>query len=347
VGLLHGTNFDLSAAAGGDAGELSKIAILARFFENSAHANILSAPVLMTSDNETAKIQVGERIQLPASFTTAANTGLNSVTSFNTEDIGVILEVTPRITRNDHVILKVDQNISARTGDILGALQTPVISKRQVTTSINVLNKETVVIGGLLSEEENRSYTRIPGLSRLPLLGSLFRNRSTTKKKTNLLVFLTPHILRSEAEASYMTAKVARTLRDQIDHSHASTDAEIRRVFEGDRSFGALGEREEEAKPAGAVVGGSGPGGELLGPRLQDMVLRLKERYRGQGRGTGDGNVVDISGAIAPAGPGTGRGEVVEPGPRGTGPGGQGESAPEGLSGTGAGTALPSVRGGG
>lgn len=340
VGLLHGNNFDLTAAAGGDAGELSKISLLARFFENSAHANILSAPVLMTSDNETAKIQVGERIQLPASFTTAANTGLNSVTSFNTEDIGVILEVTPRITRNDHVILKVDQNISARTGDILGSLQTPVISKRQVTTAINILNKETVVIGGLLSEEENRSSTRIPGLSRIPLLGNLFRNRATSRKKTNLLVFLTPHIIRSEAEASYMTAKVAQDLKAEIDESQASTDSEIRKVFTGGRSFGHLGERAEVETPAASALGSTGPGEDLLNPRLQDMVQRLKQRYQGHSGGTGDGNVVDISEVAN----GTGSGGARPPGPRGTGGGAAAPGVVDVLEGTGAGTALPSVR---
>jgi general secretion pathway protein D len=291
VGMLSDKAFDLTAAAGGDAGELSKISILARLFQNSSHANILSAPVLMTSDNETAKIQVGERIQLPASFSTAANTGLNSVTSFTSEDLGVILEITPRITRNDHVILKVDQNISSRTGDLIGSLQLPVISNREVSTNINVMNEETVVIGGLISEEENHKSTGIPGLSRLPLLGKLFRNRQTTKRKTNLLIFLTPHIIRGEGEARYYAEKASEELRVGIKRSRASEDSVLRRVFQPENEMSRFGRRTPSAPGQKQLPA---PGPVRLSARLQRVVEGLRARYRQGGRGTGDGDVVEI-----------------------------------------------------
>jgi general secretion pathway protein D len=313
IGMLTDRTFDAAAAAGGDLGELSKISLLGRLFQNSSHANILSAPSLYTSDNETARIQVGERIQVPASFGTAANTGLNTVTSFNTEDIGVILEITPRITRNDHVVLKIDQTISARTGDLLGALETPVISNREVSTRINVMNQETVVIGGLISEEEIRSRSRMPGLSKLPLIGSLFRNHTTTKRKTNLLVFLTPHIVRSEAEARYLTGKAARGLRERINASKASRDSVIRSSFrEGGRSLGQFGDPDPEPSPSGST----GKADLSLSPRLKRLVDDMRSRYQGGRLGTGDGAVIAVP---APSDPGSGAGSPVPPGARGTG----------------------------
>lgn len=289
VGLLHGRNFDAAGAAGGDIGELSKIALLARLFQNSSHSNILSAPVLTTSDNEAAKIQVGERIQLPASFATAANTGLNTVTSFNSEDLGVILEITPRITRNDHVILKVEQSISSRTGDLIGSLELPVISNREVTTNINVKNEETVVIGGLISEEEVRSLTRIPLVSRIPFLGKLFQNRQTTKRKTNLLIFLTPHIIRGEGEARYYTEKASEGLRQGISRSMASNDSILRQAFEVTTGQARLA----PPLPGNPSQSGEEPPRALPG-RLQREVSRIRSRYSGVEAGDGT-DYVEVS----------------------------------------------------
>lgn len=249
IGMLHGRNFDLGAAAGGDLSELSKIAVLMRLFQNTTHANILSSPTLMTSDNETARIAVGEQIQVPASFATAANTGLNTVTSFNQEDLGVILEITPRITLDDHVLLKVDQSIRTRTGDLLGSLETPVLSNREVTTSINAFDGDTVVIGGLLSEEEQLSESRVPVLSKLPGIGALFRSRTRTTRKTNLMIFLTPHIVRSDAASRQVTARSREEIAGQIDESRARKDSTIRKVFAPGRGLGRYRTREEPAAP--------------------------------------------------------------------------------------------------
>ncbi len=219
VGILTGSVFDVSKAAEGDVGELSKIGVLISTFRNDTGANILSAPQLVTSDNETAKILVGEQIQLPSSFSTAANTGLNTITNFTTEDVGITLEITPRITHNDHVVLKLQQEIKSRTKDTLYSFAVPVISKREIDTSITVADGETIVIGGLISESENEVKSEIPVLGRLPLMGRLFRSRRTEKKKTNLLVFLTPHIIRNSGDYSMITRRKAENVADLVGHS--------------------------------------------------------------------------------------------------------------------------------
>ncbi len=216
VGVVTGNSFDVSAAFGGDLSELSKIAFLIRALKNDTRANILSAPQLLTSDNEAAKISVGEQIQLPSSLNTAANTGLNTITSFSTEDLGVILEVTPRITRNDHVILKVTQTIKSRTNDTLFDQNIPVISKRDLDTNVTVANGETIAIGGLISETKNEVVTKIPVLSKLPGLGKLFRDKRIDRRKTNLMVFLTPHILRNSAAARKLTIKKRSQVEEML-----------------------------------------------------------------------------------------------------------------------------------
>ena len=217
VGVVTGNTFDVAAAAGGDAGELSKIALLIRALENDTSANILSTPTLLTSDNETAKISVGEQIQLPASYNTASNTGLNTVTNYSTEDLGIILEITPRITKNDHVLLKVNQVIKSRTNDTLYDQNVPVISKREVDTNITVKDLTTIAIGGLISETENEIETKIPLLSKIPGLGKLFRNKRTDVRKTNLMIFLTPHIIRTAEDADVVTSIQRKSVKSAVD----------------------------------------------------------------------------------------------------------------------------------
>ena len=217
VGVVTGNTFDVGAAAGGDASELSKIALLIKALENDTRANILSTPTLLTSDNETAKISVGEQIQLPASFNTASNTGLNTITNFTTEDLGIILEITPRITKNDHVLLKVNQVIKSRTNDTLFDQNIPVISKREVDTNITVKDLTTIAIGGLISETENEVVTKIPVLSKLPGLGKLFQNKRTDVRKTNLMIFLTPHIIRSTDDADRVTELQRRSVKSAVE----------------------------------------------------------------------------------------------------------------------------------
>ncbi len=273
-GMLHGRTFDPAAAASGNIAELSKIGLLVRMFQNSAHANILSSPVLMASDNETSKIAIGERIQLPASFATAANTGLNTITSFNSEDLGVILEITPRVTHDGHVILKVDQKIKARTGDVIGGLQTPVLSNREVATQVHVADGDTVVVGGLLSEEENRSESRIPLLSSLPGIGKLFRSRSRSTRKTNLLVFLTPHILGDDGASRRLTSTAREDLARDVERSRAGKGSVLRQVFQPSRSLGRFQAGEGGERSAGTRVGDPGP--ESVTPEPDRAATRVR-----------------------------------------------------------------------
>jgi len=170
--------------------------------------NIVSAPHILTSDNEEAEIRVGDNIPIISSRVESAGGISNAqgdlATSVNVErqDIGVTLRVTPQITEGDSLRLDIFQEITA----INSSLQEGVgnsedvgvaLSNRRVENTVVVRDGETVVIGGLLSDQVTDSETKVPWLGDIPILGWLFKSTSESTRKTNLLVFLTPRIVRT------------------------------------------------------------------------------------------------------------------------------------------------------
>ncbi|MBI4871710.1 MAG: hypothetical protein HY814_09085 [Candidatus Riflebacteria bacterium] len=224
IGLLDSGNFDISAAARGDLGQLSKIGILTNLLATDTKANILSAPKLLTADNEEAKITVGSQVRIPQGSTLNA---INTITNFVTEDLGIIMQLTPRITKNDFVSMKIRAQIkNLIPGANVAGL--PVISNSDLENHITVENQATIVMGGLIQEEERLTENRIPLLSSIPVLGKLFRDTSKTKTKSNLLVFMTPHILRTSDSAKSATKRVSPFVR------HVDIKAKKRRGAEAD-----------------------------------------------------------------------------------------------------------------
>ena len=166
--------------------------------------NVLSTPQILTSDNKEAQILVGQNVPFIASRQqdiTTANTVLNNITR---QDVGITLKITPQISEGDYVKLDIYEEISAllagQSDNILTTIG-PTITKRSTKTSVVVKDKQTVVIGGLMQDSDEDTTTKAPFFSDLPLIGWLFKYKTTTKTKTNLLVFLTPHIV---TEADYL-----------------------------------------------------------------------------------------------------------------------------------------------
>jgi general secretion pathway protein D len=178
---------------------------------NLAGTNILSAPNILTSDNEEAEIKVGanipiitSRVQSASGIETADN---NLATSVNVErqDIGVTLRVTPQISEGDSVRLEIFQEITDVNNALSGVTGDPEevgvsLSSRKVENTVVVANHETVVIGGLISDNYQDNVDKVPWLGDIPILGWLFKTTGKTLRKTNLLVFLTPHIVRTPAD---------------------------------------------------------------------------------------------------------------------------------------------------
>ena len=157
--------------------------------------NVLSRPYILASDNQEASISIGEEVPfIRNTRTTEASQTINTI---EYEDIGIILKVTPHINPEGLVILNVQPEISTRTGTtvpISDTLNAPVFAKRSAQTQVAIQNGQTIVIGGLMEDRETDTINKVPILGDIPHLGKLFQRSIKIKVKTELLIFLTPHV---------------------------------------------------------------------------------------------------------------------------------------------------------
>ncbi len=178
----------------------------------SSAVNVLSTPQILTSDNAEAEIIVGENV--PFITQNNVNTVNSGVVSnyIERKDVGITLKLTPQITEGDYVKLDIYQEISAleniSSNNLVSIITTvgPTTTKRSTKTDVVVRDGQTVVIGGLMQDKVNDTITKVPLLGDIPLLGWLFKNSSKEHTKTNLLVFLTPHIIRDSRELEGLTS---------------------------------------------------------------------------------------------------------------------------------------------
>ncbi|WP_084085766.1 type II secretion system secretin GspD [Cupriavidus sp. USMAA2-4] len=224
-GILAGLASSLPGASGLNIGVLSgKLGLnaLLHALSKTTGVNILSTPNLMVMDNEEARIIVGQN--LPFVTGSYAQTGSSaSVTPFQTierQDVGLTLRVRPQITDGDSVKLQIYQE----TSDVIsaGGSNGPTTNKRALETSVMADAGDIIVLGGLMQDAYNEGVQKVPGLGDIPLLGSLFRYENKQRKKTNLIVFLRPVIVRTPEAArsvvltryDYMRAEGGRALTD-------------------------------------------------------------------------------------------------------------------------------------
>jgi general secretion pathway protein D len=161
---------------------------------------VLSAPTLLTTDNEEAQIVVGQNVPFlasAASSSAAQNTIFNSV---NRQNVGITLDIVPQISDGDYVKLDVYEEVSAVVPSSSASPLGPTTTIRSASTTVLVQNHRTTVIGGLMSDETSRNHNGVPFISNLPVVGNLFSNDSHNGDKTNLLVFLTPHVIRDRED---------------------------------------------------------------------------------------------------------------------------------------------------
>ena len=194
--------------------------------QNDTTVNVLSAPNLITTDNEEAEIVVGRNVPFVASRATSASNLQNLFTTIVRQDVGITLRLTPQITADDFVRLNLFEEVS----DIVPTIDAgdpnqvgPTTTIRSASTEVAAHDGQTVVIGGLLSDTVRGTETAVPYFSRIPVLGALFRHNEDRRMKTNLLVFLTPHIIATDEqmaenslrERERMRAGMPRGLRHQ------------------------------------------------------------------------------------------------------------------------------------
>ncbi len=175
--------------------------------------NILSTPQILTSDNQKAEIVVGENRPFPTGQ--SQTSGGNTITTIERRDVGITLRLTPQILESDLVKLDVFQEISSVSGEsqAVGSIPLGVITnKRSATTSVLVEDGQTAVIGGLIRDNVVVGERKIPLLGDIPVLGWLFKFRSKRTEKTNLLIFLTPTIVKGPKEIAELRGAKSETM---------------------------------------------------------------------------------------------------------------------------------------
>ncbi|MBI3805074.1 MAG: hypothetical protein HY282_15095 [Nitrospirae bacterium] len=177
------------------------IRALLNALQSSTDVNILSTPQLLTSDNQKAEIVVAQNVPFPGAQ--SQTVGGNVQTTIERKDVGIILRLTPQVLENDLVKLDVYQEISSvvdTTQTVGTVVLGPTTNKRSANTTVIVHDAQTVVIGGLIRDNIQITERKIPLLGDIPLLGWFFKFKSRRMEKTNLLIFLTPHLVRDSKD---------------------------------------------------------------------------------------------------------------------------------------------------
>ncbi|MDD2701496.1 MAG: type II secretion system secretin GspD [Sideroxydans sp.] len=192
VGIVKGTTTLL------DGTKVLNLGMLARALESDTNANILSAPNLMTLDNEEAKIVVGQNVPfITGSYTNtgSSSTAANPFQTIERKDVGLTLKIKPQIMQGGTVKLQVYQEVSSVLASSLTAANGITTNKRSIESNILVDENQIVVLGGLIQDSINNVQSKTPLLGDIPLLGALFRYETRQRSKTNLMVFIRPYIM--------------------------------------------------------------------------------------------------------------------------------------------------------
>ncbi|MBC7988738.1 MAG: type II secretion system secretin GspD, partial [Luteimonas sp.] len=198
-------------------GEVLNLAFLARALQTNADANILSTPTIQTLDNEEAKFLVGQNIPLiTGSFTQTGGAATNPFQTFERKDIGLQLRVKPQISEGGVVRLAIYQELSSIQNTLTAAQGGIITNKRSFESTVLVEDGNIVVLGGLIEDRTDNSKSQVPVLGDIPVVGGLFRYENRGRRKTNLLVFLRPYVIRDENTSSNLALDRYTYIRGQV-----------------------------------------------------------------------------------------------------------------------------------
>ena len=184
--------------------QLLNIPLLLRAFQGNTNVEVLATPNLVTTDNEEAEIVVGEQRPFLTSVNRIPDAGIVNVSNtFDFRDIGITLRITPQISKGNTVRTELFLEITRFVSEPeVGAVTT---TKRSTSTTVIVDDGQTIVLGGLIQDAQNEADTSIPCLGNVPLFGFAFRQSDVQSSKTNLLIFLTPHIITTHDDVDRVT----------------------------------------------------------------------------------------------------------------------------------------------
>jgi general secretion pathway protein D len=194
------------------------LAAIIQAIRSDGTSNIISTPRIITMNNEEAEVKVTQEIPLITGQYSSSQTAVNGTTSpFETiqrEEVGTILKVTPHISEGDTIQLKIEQEDSSPGAKLADSADIST-NKRSIKTTILIEDGGIIVLGGLMQDTVTESEDRVPVLGAIPLLGNLFKSRSGSRQKSNLLVFLRPKILRDQAATEAVSAQKYNEIREQ------------------------------------------------------------------------------------------------------------------------------------
>ncbi len=218
-GQIGSTNFGLTgpnAATGGLVVQVleSNFNATLRALAKDGKLEVLSRPYILASDNQLASITVGNEV--PFITNTRITDQGQQINTIEYQDVGIILNVTPHISPDGLVIMDVIPEISQLTSStvpISPGVTAPVIAKRSASSRVAIRTGNTIVIGGLMEDRKVEAISKIPLLGDIPILGMIFSRTELTKTKTELLIFLTPHVAQLPEELSEMTGQEVKDTR--------------------------------------------------------------------------------------------------------------------------------------
>ena len=202
---LSGDYEGMALGAFKDVGGDTKIGSVLSALKRLTSSNIISSPNVTTTNHKQASFMAGDNIPYlkDSRITETDPTDPTVIKSYDYKDVGIDMKITPHINQGELIQLEIDSEFTQQKDSLTGlGAETPTISKRKIETEIIMVDGASIVIGGLIREEANETVDGIPLLSDIPLLGELFKSTKTVKQKTNLLLFITPRIIRRPGDAA-------------------------------------------------------------------------------------------------------------------------------------------------
>jgi type II secretion system protein D len=269
---------DIGAAGSGGLGGISftmggeDFAFLFRALQSEGRVEVLSRPQIMVQDGQEANIEIGEDV--PTVTSVVVSTGGVVTPSVTYNGVGIKLRVLPIINPDGYVNMEIEPEISsiAQSSVSIGAGVTlPIFTKRTATTKVTVKDSETIIIGGLITSRTNDSDNRVPFAGDIPILGNLFRSQARSNTRTELLIVLTPHVIRVADDARELSLKLRDEsgMNDNIRHSPLMQGLQVKPQGDawGPDATIYLPDRASDT----ATVPLSPPDGEEMGPELEEF----------------------------------------------------------------------------
>jgi general secretion pathway protein D len=207
----------------------TRISAILSALQDHTNINVLSAPKLMVLNNQTATLEVGDQVPIATqSAVSTLTTDASVVNSIEYKDTGVILTVTPRVNEGGLVLMDISQEVSDVAATTSSTLNSPTINERKIGSTVAVQDGQTIALGGLILDNRTVGASGVPYLQDIPVLGNLFKQNTSTSTRTELLVLITPRVVRDGRDAAAITAELQDKLlglRDELKPIRGRTSA--------------------------------------------------------------------------------------------------------------------------